>query len=94
MAKRRDDRPGPLVCVYWVDATADAAWDDTWQPRGKTAHCISVGWLVEDTEHHVTLVRDMADAHDKEARISGGRATIPRAWIEEIVRQAERRPKG
>lgn len=92
MAKR-DDRPGPLVAVYWVDATASSEWDGEWRPAGGTAQCVSVGWVVEDTEHHITLVRDIADAHDKDNRISGGKATIPRAWVQHVVKQAERRPK-
>jgi hypothetical protein len=90
---RRTDRPGPLVAVYWQDATAASHWEDEWKPGGKTALCISVGWLVEDTEQHITLVRDVADAHDAESRISGGKAVIPKAWVCEVVKQAERRPK-
>lgn len=89
----RKDRPGPLVIVHCWDMNGEGGWSDGWKPTGKLTHVSEVGWMVEKTKTHVTLVRGITDTHDTEARGSGAPVTIPRSTIRLIQRLAEPRAK-
>lgn len=55
---RKNPRTPPLVEVLWLDATdIDAQWfDEDEMGRAKTAPTLTVGYLMERTDHHIKVV--------------------------------------
>lgn len=50
-------RPGPLVELEWLDSGGVQGWHEAARTADPldTLHCISVGYLVEDSERGVVL---------------------------------------
>lgn len=67
-----------LVKVKWMDsAQADAPWIGD-EMTVTPAPCKSVGWLIHQSKHHVTLASNMTSGH------RGGVFAIPRGCIKKI----------
>ena len=62
----------PVIKITWIDAQADAGWD---QPKVDIAHCVTVGFLVGETDDAICVAGTVSD-HECNNRIS-----IPKSWI-------------
>lgn len=68
-----------LTLIEWVDSRQpDGAWkhlsvDYEWAP----VKCMSVGWLVADTDEVKVLAPNMADIDDSESMQFSGAVVIP-----------------
>lgn len=72
----------PLVLVEWVDAAGDNGWADFHAALGETpGPCFVVGFLIADTDTHITVVSmgyaDIGHVAD--------RTTIPKTWQVKII---------
>ena len=62
----------PIIKITWIDAQADAGWDE---PKVDIAHCVTVGFLVGETDDAICVAGTVSD-HECNNRIS-----IPKSWI-------------
>jgi len=62
----------PVIKITWIDAQADAGWDE---PKVDIAHCVTVGFLVGETDDAICVAGTVSD-HECNNRIS-----IPKSWI-------------
>jgi len=62
--------------VQWVDAVADAGWEDN--SKADVPPVLSIGFLVDETDDAVCLAA--AISHDQ----SNSRIHIPKQWIKSI----------
>ena len=79
----RNDRPGPLVEVEWIDSGGQGGWH---QPADSTRTfdeqaCRTVGYLIEDSERGVALVGGYGDTG---MRMDS--TTIPRVNVMSVTR--------
>lgn len=81
----RDDRPGPLVIVYWEDIRGEAGWSESWQPKGHLANCVEVGWMTGRENGILTIVRGLAEPCDTADRHAGAALAIPLSVVRRIV---------
>lgn len=72
----------PLVMVQWVDAISDDRWADFHDAlREELAPCVTVGFLIHQTDTHITIA---ASTHSDLQRV-GDRMTIPNTWQTKII---------
>ena len=62
----------PVIKITWIDAQADAGWDE---PKVDIAQCVTVGFLVGETDDAICVAGTVSD-HECNNRIS-----IPKSWI-------------
>lgn len=79
-----DDRPGPLVVVYWRDIVQDPSWCDGWDSELEPVDCISVGWMRE-FDGFIQVIGSV----DATTGAIGGVAAIPAGCIRAILPLAE-----
>lgn len=72
-----------LVIVGWVDSRTRGGWlsrEEYLELSGKPAECVSVGWLLEDTDDHLTLLQSASELWVSDSM------TIPRGCVVYITR--------
>lgn len=62
----------PVVRITWIDAQADAGWDE---PKVELATCVTVGFLVAETDDGICVAGTVSE-HECNNRIS-----IPKSWV-------------
>ena len=62
----------PIVKITWVDAQTSAGWD---KPKVDLATCITVGFLVSETEEGICVAGTVSDG------MCNNTMSIPRTWI-------------
>lgn len=62
-----------LTYVEWVDAVADAGWEEN--TKAVIHPCKSVGWLISETDEALCLANTISQ------NSSNARIHIPKAWI-------------
>lgn len=67
-----------LVRIEWTDACAISAWTKAGDPI-EPEPCISVGYLVEDANDHITVASTISGDHFNAAM------RLKRSWVESIA---------
>ncbi len=82
------DRRGQLVKVIWWDTNGTSRWigQDYLADDMKPARCESVGWVMADTESHLSI----AASHDGNDSVNDGNV-FPRSCLIEIIPLVEER---
>lgn len=80
MIKIPRGKPDKPLEILWDDATSNSDWRKT--ERGKTLTITTVGYLENESDHQVTVVRNMAE-ENKNVSCS---MTIPRSCIKSMKR--------
>ena len=85
--KSKRDNDARLVLVEWVDSRSPASH---WEPlrdaaEGEVCECVSVGFLVKDSDEIKILVPNMADVEDETSLQASGAITIPSCAVRRIV---------
>jgi hypothetical protein len=62
----------PVVRLTWIDAQADAGWEE---PKVDLATCITVGFLVAETDDGVCVAGTVSD------HLCNNVISIPKSWI-------------
>jgi hypothetical protein len=62
----------PIVRLTWIDAQADAGWEE---PKVDLATCITVGFLVAETDDGVCVAGTVSD------HLCNNVISIPKSWI-------------
>ena len=77
-----------LVYVRWRDSFGvGASWSETAGLTSTAHHCLSVGWLVSESEDAICVVPHMSPANEETEAVEQGCGdmTIPRSAIVEIT---------
>ena len=79
--------PTRIVKVTWIDSSSPL--DRAWIPAEEAAkpgkvHCVSLGWLLNETEDFVVLVSSIAPTNDEGDFDVGGTITIPRVAVTNV----------
>ena len=64
-----------IIQVKWIDAVADSGWEE--KTKAEIHHCITVGYLVDESEEALCLASTWS--HNQ----TNARMHIPKAWISE-----------
>lgn len=64
----------PIIQVSWIDAVADSGWEE--KTKAEIHHCITVGFLVDETEEAICIASTWS--HNQ----TNARIHIPKAWIQ------------
>lgn len=82
------DRRGELVKVIWIDTNGISRWvgQDYFADEMKPALCESVGWVMADTESHLSI----AGSYDGNDNVDDGNV-FPRSAIIEVIPLTEQR---
>jgi uncharacterized protein YqfA (UPF0365 family) len=62
-----------IIQVSWIDAVADVGWES--KTKAEIHHCITVGYLVDETDEAVCLASTWSVDQ------TNARMHIPKAWI-------------
>ena len=62
----------PIVRLTWIDAQADAGWEE---PKVDLATCITVGFLVAETDDGICVAGTVSD------HLCNNVISIPKSWI-------------
>ena len=62
----------PIVRLTWIDAQADAGWEE---PKVDLATCITVGFLVAETEDGICVAGTVSD------HLCNNVISIPKSWV-------------
>jgi hypothetical protein len=62
----------PVVRLTWIDAQADAGWEE---PKVDLATCITVGFLVAETDDGICVAGTVSD------HLCNNVISIPKSWI-------------
>ena len=62
-----------IIKVTWIDAVADSGWET--KTKAEIHHCITVGYLVDETEEAICLASTWSVDQ------TNARMHIPKAWI-------------
>jgi hypothetical protein len=49
-------RPLPLVCIEWIDSASVHEWRGIEEIHDQLTRCVSIGWLLHDTNDVKTLL--------------------------------------
>lgn len=76
-------RKYPVVIVEWDDAAGEPGWFHTPEVDAEPLRCISVGFLVAETEKAICIATTYTEKYDKIADY----VTIPRGMIVSPIRK-------
>ena len=62
----------PIVRLTWIDAQADAGWEE---PKVDLAICITVGFLVAETDDGICVAGTVSD------HLCNNVISIPKSWV-------------
>ena len=62
-----------IIQVSWIDAVADVGWEG--KTKAETHHCITVGYVVDETDEALCLASTWSIDQ------TNARMHIPKAWI-------------
>jgi uncharacterized protein YqfA (UPF0365 family) len=62
-----------IIQLTWIDAVADSGWET--KTKAEIHHCITVGYLVDETEEAICLASTWSIDQ------TNARMHIPKAWI-------------
>lgn len=62
----------PIVRLTWIDAQADAGWEE---PKVDLATCITVGFLVAETDDGICVAGTVSD------HLCNNVISIPKSWV-------------
>ena len=62
-----------IIQVSWIDAVADVGWEA--KTKAEIHHCITVGYLIDETEEALCLASTWSSDQ------TNARMHIPKAWI-------------
>jgi hypothetical protein len=62
----------PIVRLTWIDAQADAGWEE---PKVDLAVCITVGFLVAETDDGICVAGTVSD------HLCNNVISIPKSWV-------------
>ena len=71
-----------IVQVSWIDAVADVGWEA--KTKAEIHHCITVGYLVDETDEALCLASTWSIDQ------TNARMHIPKAWIKNRDRKSTR----
>lgn len=66
----------PLVVLEWHDAVTESGWISAEDYKPKTVKVISVGWLLSETDHHVSIIGSFNSEKD-----FSDITTVPKQWL-------------
>lgn len=86
----KNERPGGLILVQWIDSHGDGSWRDRKRVIGEmqtnTLLCESVGFVVENTDKYLFIAQSWSDDDD----LIGGMLQIPHVAIVSTIALDER----
>lgn len=65
----------PIVYVEWVDAVADAGWQEG--TKTEIHRCFSLGWIVSESDDAICIANTVS------MDSSNARMHIPKSWIKQ-----------
>jgi len=66
----------PLVILEWHDAVTEGGWVSSKDYEPKTVLVTSVGWLLSETDHHISII----GSYNSEKDFSDI-TTVPKQWL-------------
>jgi hypothetical protein len=69
------DTPSVIIQLRWIDAVADAGWEE--KTKAEIHHCVTVGFLVDETDEALCIASTWS--HNQ----TNARIHIPKAWIKD-----------
>jgi hypothetical protein len=71
-----------LVLLHWEDAiTPTDGWTDITELKSELANCVSVGFVVEETDKLISIVSHISG--DEDGTDIDGSLVVDKAWIKE-----------